>query len=127
MAARVAAVCCRRWARTSDARSAAAQPGAAASSSAASALHQRAGVVFAKEVRIVLGQSPHQLEMQVVHHTRASREELLVKRRARVVNPLPQGGVQVAAGAPGQHGGAVLEPYLRDLHAGEALGLEMHL
>src|SRR4051812_3481159 len=124
MAARVAAVGCWRCAETRVARSATAQPGDDASRSAARALHQGTGIVFAKEVHIVLGQCPHQLEMQIVHHTRASGEELLMKDCARVVDPLPQSVVKIATRASGLHGRAVVKPHLRDLHASEALSLE---
>src|SRR6187200_164859 len=103
MAARVAAVGRWRCAWTSDARSPAAHPEAAATSRVATPLYQRAGIVFAKQVRIVMGQRPHQLEMQVVHHARAGREELLAKNRPRVIDPLAEGAVHVAARASGLH------------------------
>src|SRR5689334_4170835 len=80
-AARLAGVGVCRYARTSAASSPAPQAGTAHQHRIAS-LHQRSGVVFAKQLRVLLSQGPHQLEMQVVDHARAGLEEALVKGRA---------------------------------------------
>src|ERR1035441_8124980 len=67
----------------------------------ASRLNQRAGIVFAKQVRIVMSQGPHQLHMEVVHHVGTRGEIRLSKGYARPIDTRAQCSVEIPLGAAG--------------------------
>jgi hypothetical protein len=43
------------------------------------ALNQRAGIIFAKQFHIVVGQCAHQFQMEIIHHAGTGSEEILAE------------------------------------------------
>src|SRR5580692_11567059 len=76
----------------------------AVSAARTSRLNKRAGIIFAKQVRIVMCQGSHQLHMDVIHHAGTWGEIRLEKGYTRGIDARAQGSIEVSLGASRLHG-----------------------